>query len=176
MTHKLRRVDDASPIHHQAVHPHHHGKRFAVHHRLAIHPTISRLAASPAVNRCQRGMTLVELVITIVIIGIAAAALFSATASITARSADPMLGAQSLHLAESLMEEMQSVPFNAIADIAPREPQYRDGSGIEALENYSVGAVVSDYSIGGQPGKRIDVDVTDPTGRTLRLTGYRTEY
>lgn len=124
----------------------------------------------------QRGMTLVELVITIVIIGIAAAALFSAMASITARSADPLLEAQSLHLAESLMEEMQSVPFNAIADIAPREPQYRDGSGIEALENYRVGAVVSDYSIGGQPGKRIDVDVTDPTGRTLRLTGYRADY
>jgi len=124
----------------------------------------------------QSGMTLVELVITIVIIGIAAAALFSAMASITARSADPLLEAQSLHLAESLMEEMQSVPFNAIADIAPREPQYRDGSGIEALENYSVGAVVSDYSIGGQPGKRIDVDVTDPTGRMLRLTGYRAEY
>lgn len=48
-------------------------------------------------------MTLVELVITIVIIGIAAAALFSAMASITARSADPMLRQQSLYIAEAYL-------------------------------------------------------------------------
>ena len=56
----------------------------------------AQLAASPV----QRGMTLVELVITIVIIGIAAAALYSAMAASTGRSADPLLCQQSLSIAE----------------------------------------------------------------------------
>jgi MSHA pilin protein MshD len=54
----------------------------------------------------QRGMTLVELVLAIVIVGIAAAALFGAMASITGRSADPMLRQQSLAIAESYLEEI----------------------------------------------------------------------
>ncbi len=54
----------------------------------------------------QHGMTLVELVIAIVIVGIAAAALYSAMAAITARSADPMLRQQSLMIAEGYLEEI----------------------------------------------------------------------
>ncbi|MNZ52973.1 hypothetical protein D3C78_708380 [compost metagenome] len=54
----------------------------------------------------QRGVTLVELVIAIVIIAIAAAALYSAMASITGRSADPMLRQQSLAIAEAYLEEI----------------------------------------------------------------------
>jgi MSHA pilin protein MshD len=121
-------------------------------------------------------MTLVELVITIVIIGIAVATLYSVMASLTGRSSDPLLEAQSLHLAESLMEELQSGPFEVLANVNSRTPQYRDGSAIEALSGYRVSAVVSDYNLGGEPGKRIDVDVTDPLGRSLRLTGYRASY
>ena len=57
-------------------------------------------------SRHQRGMTLIELVISIVIIGIAAAALYSAMASISGRSADPMLRQQSLAIAEAYLEEI----------------------------------------------------------------------
>ena len=57
----------------------------------------------------QRGMTLVELVIAIAIIGIAAAALYSAMASLAGRSADPMLRQQSLLLAEAYLEEIRHV-------------------------------------------------------------------
>ncbi len=56
-------------------------------------------------------MTLVELVISIVVIGIAAAAMFSAMAAITARSADPMLRQQSLVIAEAYMEEISLQAF-----------------------------------------------------------------
>ena len=59
----------------------------------------------------QRGMTLVELVISIVVIGIAAAAMFSAMAAITGRSADPMLRQQSLAIAEAYMEEISLQAF-----------------------------------------------------------------
>ena len=130
----------------------------------------------PRFQHRQRGMTLVELVIAIVIIGIAAATLYSVMASLTGRSADPLLETQSLHLAESLMEELQSGPFDNLANVASRAPQYRDGSAIAALSGYRISAVVSSYSLGEQPGKRIDVNVTDPLGRSLRLTGYRADY
>ncbi len=59
----------------------------------------------------QQGMTLVELVISIVIIGIAAAALYSAMAAITGRSADPLLRQQSLAIAEAYLEEILLQPF-----------------------------------------------------------------
>ena len=61
----------------------------------------------------QHGMTLVELVITIVVLGIASAALFSAMAAISGRSADPMLRQQSLAIAEAYMEEITLQAFSA---------------------------------------------------------------
>ena len=59
----------------------------------------------------QQGMTLVELVISIVIIGISAASLYSAMAAITGRSADPLLRQQSLAIAEAYLEEILLQPF-----------------------------------------------------------------
>ena len=71
----------------------------------------------------QQGMTLVELVISIVIIGIAAAALYSAMAAITGRSADPLLRQQSLSIAEGYLEEILLQPFldssNAVCPAPP---------------------------------------------------------
>ena len=59
----------------------------------------------------SRGVTLVELVVFIVIVGIAMAALFAAFNTITAASADPQIRKQVLAIAESLMEEIQLMPF-----------------------------------------------------------------
>jgi MSHA pilin protein MshD len=66
----------------------------------------------------QRGMTLIELVIAIVIIGIASAALYTAMASITGRSADPMLRQQSLAIAEAYLEEIALQAFPVITACA----------------------------------------------------------
>ena len=66
-----------------------------------------------ASSHAQRGMTLIELVMTIVILGIAAAALFSAMAAITGHSADPMLRQQSLAIAEAYLEEITLQAFPA---------------------------------------------------------------
>jgi len=67
----------------------------------------------------QRGMTLIELVISIVIIGIAAAALFSAMAAIGGRSADPLLRQQSLSIAEAYLEEILLKPYLDPATLDP---------------------------------------------------------
>lgn len=81
--------------------------------------------------RMQSGMTLVELVITIVIIGIASAALFSAMAAITGRSADPMLRQQSLAIAEAYMEEITLQAFPASTTCAASN----DGAGRESFDD-----------------------------------------
>ncbi len=127
----------------------------------------------------QHGMTLVELVITIIIIGLAAAALFSAMASITARSADPMLRQQSLMIAESYLEAITALPYEQLISAAqsPASPQDVNGNPIDELASYSVAvAVDNSASLNEVDATRIDVSVQDPAGQTLILTGYRTDY
>ncbi|MBF6622855.1 MAG: prepilin-type cleavage/methylation domain-containing protein [Pseudomonas stutzeri] len=130
-------------------------------------------------------MTLVELVITIVIIGIAAAALFSAMASITARSADPMLRQQSLYIAEAYLETLLVVdltnnpPLISSVDAPPRG--INNDEPISELSGYRVTVTRDDSAKLGPSGEqvdatRIDVSVKDPSGQTLTLTGYRTNY
>jgi MSHA pilin protein MshD len=58
-----------------------------------------------------RGVTLIELVVFIVIVGVALAGLFAAFDTITKASADPQVRKQVLAIAESLMEEVALMPF-----------------------------------------------------------------
>lgn len=57
------------------------------------------------------GATLVELLVFIVIVGVAMAGIFAAFNTITAASADPQVRKQALAIAESLMEEIVLMPF-----------------------------------------------------------------
>lgn len=59
----------------------------------------------------RRGVTLIELVIFIVIIGIALAGLLQVLSLNASGSADPILRKQALMFAESLMEEVQQAGF-----------------------------------------------------------------
>lgn len=130
----------------------------------------------------QRGMTLVELVITIVIIGIAAAALFSAMASIAGRSADPMLRQQSLYIAEAYLETLQALPYMDLDDkheLAQGEggpPKGLDGEVIPELKAYRVRTRIIEEELNEVTAKRIIVIVEDPSEEKLELTGWRTCY
>ncbi len=148
----------------------------------------------------QAGMALVELVITIVIIGIAAAALYSAMAAITGRSADPLLRQQSLSIAEGYLEEILLQPFldssNAVCPPPPasrasfdnvcdyhglNDNGVRDarGQAIAALANYRVQVAVTAHALDGLAASDallVRVTVTDPAGQTLALDGIRTRY
>lgn len=62
-------------------------------------------------GRGARGVTLIELVIFIVLVGIAFAAFLSIYNALVVRSADPLLRKQALAIAESLLEEVQLMPF-----------------------------------------------------------------
>lgn len=131
-------------------------------------------------NHRQHGMTLVELIITIVIIGIAAAALFSAMASITARSADPMLQQQSLFIAETYLERLQVQPYGELSAIPIEPPKGLDGELIDELKTYRVEVTVMPSQLGPATAqvdaKQITVTVTDPRGEKLTLSGWRTCY
>jgi MSHA pilin protein MshD len=59
----------------------------------------------------QRGFTLMELVVFIAIVGIAVAGVLSAYDYAARDSADPVVKKQALAIAESLLEEIQQMPF-----------------------------------------------------------------
>jgi MSHA pilin protein MshD len=147
----------------------------------------------------QRGMTLVELVISIVIIGIAAAALFSAMAAIGGRSADPLLRQQSLSIAEAYLEEILLQSYLDPTNFAACQPvptdrglfddvcDYRElddagartasGAALAALSDYRVQvAVQPQANWNGVAALRVDITVTDPAGQSLLLSGFRTCY
>lgn len=59
----------------------------------------------------QQGTTLIELIIAIVVLGIAAVGILTALGRTTVQAVDPMLRAQSLAIAQSFMDEVTSRPF-----------------------------------------------------------------
>lgn len=65
----------------------------------------------PCEARCQQGTTLVELVITIVIISIAIAGVAGAFSLIAGRSADPLNQTRAVSLAQLYMDEILSKSF-----------------------------------------------------------------
>jgi MSHA pilin protein MshD len=160
------------------------------------------LANGPRFAPRQRGMTLIELVIAIVIIGIASAALYTAMASITGRSADPMLRQQSLAIAEAYLEEIElqafldpgtltqcpaapagRVNFNNVCDyhgLVDNGAVNASGAAIAALANYRVSVTVTPANltdgVSPVPALYVVVTVRDPTGQDLLLGGYRTNY
>lgn len=133
--------------------------------------------AQRASPHAQRGMTLIELVMTIVILGIAAAALFSAMAAITGRSADPMLRQQSLALAEAQLEAISALPYADLPAAAHGKQAPQDINGNPILPDYRVKVEVNDaVKLNGVDATRITVIVTDIIGQELVLDGYRTNY
>ncbi len=62
-----------------------------------------------------RGMTLIELVIAIVIIGVAVAGVMLAFTTVVKSSADPMINKQMLAIAEQMMEEVTMKEFTGTA-------------------------------------------------------------
>lgn len=59
----------------------------------------------------QRGLTLVELIVFIVIVGVALAGVLTVLNHTTRHSADPLLRKQALTIAEALLEEVMLQPF-----------------------------------------------------------------
>jgi MSHA pilin protein MshD len=145
----------------------------------------------------QRGVTLIEVVVAIVIVAMAATAILGAMASITMRGAETMVRQQAVAVAEAYLEEILLQPVAFPGGVVPTarasfndEDQYnglndagaRDqfGNAIANLSGYTVSVAVTQTTaltgIAAAQARQINVTVTDPNGITLRLTGYRANF
>lgn len=153
----------------------------------------------------ERGATLVELVISIVIISISVAAVIGTMSQMIGHSADPMIEAQAVAIAESYLEEItlksyldpdsgavcpanegsralfdNLCDYNVLSDNGARD---QSNTAIAGLGDYTV-AVSVDQSAnlgalsGGANVLRVDVRVTysDAALADFTLSGYRTNY
>ena len=146
-------------------------------------------------QRRQAGFTLVELVIAIVVIGIAASGVLLVMNYTTAHSADPMIQHQAVAIAESYLEEVLLQPysdpdgiaaeanrslFDDIDDYNFTEVGARDQGNpavvIAGLGAYTVTVAVTADTLNTVAAKRIDVTVGHTSGINMTLTGYRTNY
>ena len=72
--------------------------------------SIPRMSA-PLRRQRARGLTLIELLLFVVVVGIALSAMLQVFVTATAASTDPMIRRQQLAIAESLLREVELMPF-----------------------------------------------------------------
>jgi MSHA pilin protein MshD len=144
----------------------------------------------------QQGVTLVELLVSIVIVSIAASGVLGVLSMTTAGSADPMIRHQAAAIAEGYLEEIMLKPvddpdgvdgeavradfddlddYNGLADAGARD---QFGTPIAGLANYNVAVAVTPSSglpaVPNTDALRVDVVVTNGVDISFVLSGYRT--
>jgi MSHA pilin protein MshD len=145
--------------------------------------------------RRARGMTLMELILAIVVIGVGLAGVLVAFNQAVVRSADPMVRKQMLAIAEEMMEEITLKPF-AVQPVVPAAGCARashddaldyngyasagicdiDGNAIPSLATYNVAVTVTLGALPtGVAALQIVVTVNHGTD-VLTLVGYRTAW
>jgi MSHA pilin protein MshD len=150
----------------------------------------------------QRGISLIELIMFIVIISVALTGILLVMSNVTSHSADPLLHKQAMAAAESLLEEVELQDFisasgaTAAVTQANRSSSYHivkdyDGfatSGVfpasgaavvDGLAGYNATVTVTDAVLGdiaAGSAVLITVTVTDPQGTAIPISGYRTAY
>lgn len=153
-------------------------------------------------DRRRRGVTLIELVISMVVVGIALSGSFLALHQTIVSSADPMIQQQASAIAEALLEEVLAKAYldPDSGDVCPTPEVQRslydnvcdyqgfDESGVSTQEGVAVAglelyrariAVDTTASLSGLSGAaqllRIDVRVNFSSRVDLTLSGYRTK-
>ncbi len=86
-------------------------------------------------ERHQRGLTLIELIMFIVIVGVALAGVLTVLNHTTRHSADPMVRKQALAIAEALLEEVMLQPFTWCDPDDPNAPTATGYAGCTVAEN-----------------------------------------
>jgi MSHA pilin protein MshD len=151
-----------------------------------------------SMRRRQPGFTLIELIVAITIVAIAATTLMGVIAAVASRSADAMLQQQAIAVAQAYLDEIEQrwvvdpngTPANTGRGSWDLVDQYNGlvnvgaqdqfGSAIAALSAYTVKVAVSQSSaLSGIPAsavRRIDVTVTATPNVSVTLSGYRANY
>jgi len=140
-------------------------------------------------RRSQRGLTLVELIVFIVIVSVGLAGVLLVLNTTAAKSADPVVRKQALAIAESLLEEIALMPFTycdpddaaaamattvtlTSAKLFPRESPASRFHGVEQAVTYacdpSAGALRRHWNYGIAAAQ-----ATPPTGGSNALLATR---
>jgi MSHA pilin protein MshD len=146
----------------------------------------------PTVWFKQAGVTMIELVLSMVIISIALVGILSVMNLTVAHSADPLVHQQAVAIAESYLEEIALQAYsgaassgranfddvddyNGLSDSGVHDQQ---GNAVPGLSNYNVNVAVSAPMslIGGVNAKQISVSVSGPGVTGLSLVGYKMQY
>ena len=144
----------------------------------------------------QRGISLIELIMFIVIVSVALAGIMLVTNTTTKYSANPLIHKQALTIAESLLNEIELKDF--IHDTTPLRENFNDifdynalsasavtyansSVAVTGLDGYSVSAVVAALpsawgNIPATSAAQITVTVTAPNGQSVEMTGYRVDH
>ncbi len=144
----------------------------------------------------QRGLTLVELLIAIVVIGVGLGGVMLAFSTLARQNADPVVQRQMLAIAQGLMEEIHLKPYASATNATPSGcardtfndvSDYHaytttnlicgvDGTVVSGLNGYSVRVVVVVAALAGvADAKRVDV-IVNRGSDSFTLTGWRTDH
>ena len=150
----------------------------------------------------SRGFTLIEVIVTIVVVGIASVALMSVFTNTISGSADPVIQQQATTIAEAYLEEISLRSFNdpddpesgtdegeagrALYDdvkdyrsLGVGAPADQFGVAIPSLADYTVTVTITDAALGTVPATdslRIEVEVDHPAVNAVTVAGFRTNY
>lgn len=148
------------------------------------------------VRQRNGGATLVELIVSIVIISIGLGGILLVMSKTTSTSADPLIQHQAAAIAEAYLEEILTKEFNDpdgtnvgetrltfdnVADYNGliQVPTDQTNTAIPGLGAYVVNVTVANSALGGIAAANallVTVTVTGPGGIRYDLSGYRTNY
>lgn len=112
-------------------------------------------------HRYQAGISMIELIMFIIIVGIGVAGVLSVMNVTTQSSADPMLRKQALSIAESLLEEVQLQPFT-----------YCDPIDANAATATSAAGCDSTPEANGPEGAQSRYTISDPFNNVNDYAGF----
>lgn len=152
--------------------------------------------------RRQSAFTLIEIIVTILVISVAATALLSVFTNMVRGSADPVIQQQATTIAEAYLEEILlrafddpqggetgndegeagRADYDDVKDyrsLAPGPAADQFGNPVAALAAYTVTVNVTNTALGGLPvadSLQVDVQVDHPLTGSILLSGFRTRY
>ena len=142
----------------------------------------------------QTGATLIELILSIVIISTAFAGILGLVNLTVLHSADPLVQHRAIAIAESYLEEITALPvvdpngtntgetrvnfdniddYDGLNDVGARD---QDNNVITNLGNYTVDVNIADQVISEVTMKAVTVSVSRSSVATINITGYRATY
>ena len=157
-------------------------------------PGLRRLRGTTLDQARQHGLTLVELVVSLVIAGVVISTLWSAWALMGRSAADPLVARQQLAIAQSLLREIELQPLPGTASAAPTPGRtgfasisdYHglalngitdvEGNAVPGLQAYSATVSVQPQALAGVPsgsGFWVQVSAGGPASGNLLLGHWR---